>query len=364
MTLGHHHHGHHHHGHDDHDHAAHDDGRKGLLARYGRFVVAFLIVAAAVLSACLVLVGPGRAIVVTRFGDPVNVFTDPGLAWKMPAPVESTIDVDLRLRTTSSGLQDVGTRDGLRILIQAYVAWQVPAEPERIRQFLRAVRNQPDVAAQQLRSFVGSALEITAASFDLANLVNTDPTKVQLSELESRLRERLDEQALKVYGVSIRQVGIERLTLPTETLNATVARMRAERETVAAERQAEGQRAAAEIASNADRDARVLRAKAKAEAAGIDAKSRLEAADIYGKAYNSAPDLYMLLRSLDTLDTVVGANTRLILRTDAAPFRVLVEGPAHAAASAAGAAAPAAPSAPVPTPPPAPPHGQSPEESQ
>jgi membrane protease subunit HflC len=359
MTFGHSHHGHHHH--DHHDHPADDVARKGLFARYGRFVVAALIVAAAVLSACLVLVGPGQAIVVTRFGNPVNVLTAPGLAWKMPAPVESTIDVDLRLRTTSSGLQDVGTRDGLRVLIQAYVAWQVPAEPERIRQFLRAVRNQPDVAAQQLRSFVGSSLEITAASFDLANLVNTDPAKVQLSELESRLRERIDEQALKVYGVTIRQVGIERLTLPTETLNATVARMRAERETVAAERQAEGQRAAAEIASNADRDARVLRAKAKAEAAGIDAKSRLEAADIYGQAYNSAPDLYMLLRSLDTLDTVVGANTRLILRTDAAPFRVLVDGP-----NTAGAAATATAPGPVATPAPAPPHphGHEPEEPQ
>ncbi|HEY3643505.1 MAG TPA: protease modulator HflC [Xanthobacteraceae bacterium] len=356
MTFGHSHHGHHHH-----DHPADDVARKGLFARYGRFVVAALIVAAAVLSACLVLVGPGQAIVVTRFGNPVNVLTAPGLAWKMPAPVESTIDVDLRLRTTSSGLQDVGTRDGLRVLIQAYVAWQVPPEPERIRQFLRAVRNQPDVAAQQLRSFVGSSLEITAASFDLANLVNTDPAKVQLSELESRLRERIDEQALKVYGVTIRQVGIERLTLPTETLNATVARMRAERETVAAERQAEGQRAAAEIASNADRDARVLRAKAKAEAAGIDAKSRLEAADIYGQAYNSAPDLYMLLRSLDTLDTVVGANTRLILRTDAAPFRVLVDGP-----NTAGAAATATAPGPVATPAPASPrpHGHEPEEPQ
>jgi modulator of FtsH protease HflC len=353
MTLGHHH--HHGHGHDHHDHPPLDGGRRGLFARYGRFAVAFLIVAAAVLSACVVLVGPGQAIVVTRFGNPVNVLTAPGLAWKMPVPVESTIDVDLRLRTTSSGLQDVGTRDGLRVLIQAYVAWQVPAEPERIRQFLRAVRNQPDVAAQQLRSFVGSSLEITAASFDLANLVNTDPAKVQLSVLESRLRERLDEQALKVYGVTIRQVGIERLTLPTETLNATVARMRAERETVAAERQAEGQRAAAEIASNADRDARVLRAKAKAEAAAIDAKSRLEAADIYGKAYSSAPELYMLLRSLDTLDTVVGANTRLILRTDAAPFRVLVDGPPNAAAAAAASAgATTTAQAPVRAPTPAP----------
>jgi modulator of FtsH protease HflC len=341
MTLGHHHHGqhhhrgHHHHGDDDQSGLGPDRRQQGVLARYGRFVIAFLIVTAAVISACIVLVSPGRAVVVTRFGDPIRVLTAPGLAWKMPAPFESTIDVDLRLRTTSSGLQDVGTRDGLRILVQAYVAWQVPADPDHIRQFLRAVRNQPAVAAQQLRSFIGSSLEINTASFDLANLINTDPAKVRLGELESRLRERLDEQALKVYGVTIRQVGIERLTLPTETLSTTVARMRAERETVAAERQAEGQRAAAEIASNAERDARVLRAKASADAAEIDAKSRLEAADIYGRAYRSAPDLYMLLRSLDTLDTMVGHNTRLILRTDAAPFRILVDGPSNTTVPAA-----------------------------
>ena len=327
MTHGHHHHGHHHHDHHDPLESGADRRQQSLLARYGRFVVAFIIVAAAVVSACIVLVGPGQAVVVTRFGDPINVLTVPGLAWKLPAPVENTIEVDLRLRTTSSGLQDVGTRDGLRILVQAYVAWQVPAEPNHIREFLRAVRNQPDVAAQQLRSFVGSSLEITAASFNLADLVNTDSAKVQLGEFENRLRQRLDAEALKVYGVTIQQVGIERLTLPTETLDATVARMRAERETVAAERQAEGQRAAAEIASNADRDARLLRAKAKQDASQIEAKSQLEAADIYGQAYSSAPELYTLLRSLDTLDTVVSTNTRLILRTDAAPFRVLVDGP-------------------------------------
>jgi membrane protease subunit HflC len=130
MIFGHHHHGHHHHDHDD--HSGHEPGlgqhhrQQGLLARYGRFAVALVIVAAAVASACIVLVSPGDAVVVTRFGDPIQVLTAPGVAWKMPAPFESTIDVDLRLRTTSSGLQDVGTRDGLRILVQAYVAWQVP----------------------------------------------------------------------------------------------------------------------------------------------------------------------------------------------------------------------------------------------
>jgi membrane protease subunit HflC len=324
-------HHHHHHGaHSHHDPEQEAETPRGWFARNVRFLVAGLVVAAAVLSACLVLVGPGQAVVVTRFGDPVRVLARPGLAWKVPAPVENTIDVDLRLKTTSSGLQDVGTREGLRVLVQAYVAWQVPDDPDHIRLFLRAVRNQPELAATQLRSFVGSAIEIAASGFDLASLVNTDPGKVHLDQFESQLRDRLNEQALKVYGITIRQVGIERLTLPAETLRATVERMKAERATVAAERTAEGQRAANEISSNAERDARVLVAKARADAADIDARSRVEAADIYDKAYNRDPTLYTLLRSLDTLDQVVSYNTRMILRTDAAPFNILVNGPGNA----------------------------------
>jgi modulator of FtsH protease HflC len=303
------------------------------MVRNGRILAAGFIVVIALLAACVVLVVPGEAVVMTRLGNPVRVMTAPGLAWKIPAPIESTIPVDLRLKTTSSGLQDVGTRDGLRILVQAYVAWQVPDDAEHIRQFLRAVRNQPDVAADQLRSFIGSSLEITVSGFDLAGLINTDASKIQLSVLETRLLRRIDEQALRVYGIKILQVGIERLTLPTETLNAKVARMAAERETVAAARQAEGDRAAAEITSNANRDARVLLAQAKADAATIDAKSRVQAADIYAKAYSRDRELYTLLRSLDTLSTVVRSNTTLILRSDAAPFRILVDGPGKTAGS-------------------------------
>jgi membrane protease subunit HflC len=318
----------------DSDHGAQPGDTPWLLSwlrRHARMLVAGFIVAVALLAACAVLVAPGEAIVMTRLGDPIRVLTRPGLAWKIPAPVENMIPVDLRLKTTSSGLQDVGTRDGLRILVQAYVAWQVPDDPDHIRQFLRAVRNQPDVAADQLRSFIGSSLEITVSSFDLASLVNTDASRVQLTQLENRLRERIENQALSVYGIKILQVGLERLTLPAETLQATVTRMAAERETVAAQQQAEGERAAAEIVSNADRDARVLLAQAKADASGIDAKSRVEAADIYAKAYDHDRDLYTLLRSLDTLSTVIHNNTTLILRTDAAPFRVLIDGPGKSA---------------------------------
>jgi modulator of FtsH protease HflC len=315
----------HHHPHGDHGHE-HDHGSTGRFRLTPRVGVAIVVVLAVLLSACLVLVSPGQALVVTRFGNPIRVISTPGLAAKLPAPIDNTVAVDLRLRTTSSGLHDVGTRDGLRILVQAYIAWQIPDDPEHIRQFLRAMRNQPEIAADQLRSFTGSALEITASSFDLANLVNTDPSQIKLDQFENALRKRIDEQALKVYGITIRQVGLERLTLGSDTLSATIERMKAERDTVAAERSAQGQRMADQIRSNADRDSRVVQAQAKVEAADIEAKSRITSAAIYKQAYSTDPQLYTLLRSLDSLDAIVNSNTRLILRTDAAPFRVLVDG--------------------------------------
>lgn len=329
---------HHHHGHDHAGHHHHGSGhghaeaggyrggggRTGLWIRTG---VAAAIFGALAAAASMVIVPAGEALVVTRLGDPIRVLTTPGLHLKLPAPLEATTAVDLRLRTTTSGFQDVGTRDGLRVLTQAYVAWQVADDPDRVRLFLRSVRNDPDEAARQIRTFLASALEVTLADFDLSALVNTDPGRLEYPRLEARLREQLAARALDVYGIDVRQVGLERLTLPATTLAATVARMRAEREIVATERTGQGQRQAAEIRAAADRDARQVGARAREEAAAIEAKARQEAAEIYARSYQANPRLYTMLRSLDTLQDVVGANTRLVLRTDAPPFRVFVEGP-------------------------------------
>ncbi|EPN60917.1 Band 7 protein, partial [Pseudomonas syringae pv. actinidiae ICMP 18807] len=72
----------------------------------------------------------------------------------------------------------------------------------------------------------------TASSFDLSSLVNTDAGKVNITAFENQLRQQIDQQLLATYGVRVLQVGVERLTLPSVTLNATVDRMRAERETI------------------------------------------------------------------------------------------------------------------------------------
>lgn len=300
------------------------EGRSKLLVRTA---VATLILLAAAVTACIVMVPAGQADVITRFGAPVRVITRPGLAFKLPAPFETVIAIDLRLRTTSTGLQDVGTRDGLRVLIQSYAAWRVPDDPQHLLQFLRSVRNEPDEAAQQLRNFVVAGLHIISSNFALADLVNIEPANVRLDSFERQLQQQVAPRMLRVYGIQITQVGVERLTVPDETLAATVARMKAERETVAAQVTAEGLQRAAAIRADADRDAREVVAQARAQASQIEADAEQAAAHIYAGAYRRDPDLYTTLRSLDSLDQMLGHNTSLILRTDAAPFRVLANGP-------------------------------------
>lgn len=110
----------HHHGHPHHHHGEPQEAGPFL---WRRMAWAASLVLFAIAAASLVQVRSGEATVITRFGNPSRVLLDPGLSWRWPAPFEAAIPVDLRLRTTSSGLQDVGTRDGLRIIMQAYVAW-------------------------------------------------------------------------------------------------------------------------------------------------------------------------------------------------------------------------------------------------
>ena len=317
-------HPHHHHDHDHgHSHAPNAQGG----SRAFRLAVAAVLVLVAILAATLAVVPQGTALVVTRFGDPVRVEVAPGLVWRLPAPVERTVAVDLRLHTTATGLHDVGTKDGLRIQIAAFAAWRVPAQPEAILGHLRAVRGDADEAAGHLRSFLGSALETEASRFTLGELVNTDPAQVRLDALEQALVKRLAEQARATYGIELVQVGIERLGLPDSTIKATVERMIAERQTAAAERKAKGSQLAAEINQAALRDSRIVIAQAHEEASAVEAKSRSEAAAIYAKAHAADPELYAFLRGLDTLEQIITSGTRVVLRTDAAPFKSLVEAP-------------------------------------
>jgi len=300
-----------------------------------RWGAALAVVALAILAAGALPVRHGEAAVVTRLGAPQRVVTRPGLAWILPAPIERAQRIDCRLRTTATGKHGVLTKDGLSLVVQAWVAWRVAPDGEVVLRFVRATGGDGDTAANQLRTLLNSALETVTGRFAMSDLVTTDPSAVRSAEYESALMERVASAAEGTLGVEIIQVGIERLLLPEATLTATVIRMSEERRVAAEERSASGRRAAGEILATADKEARIAKASAEQDAAAIEANAKAEAAGIYGTAHAVDPELYVWLRSLDALDAALAGNARLVLTTDSPPFQSLVMPPPQPRARAA-----------------------------
>jgi len=294
------------------------------VARSARYAIALLLVVLALAAATAVPVATGDAAVITRFGRPHAVQIDPGLSWKLPPPIDRVERVDLRLLTTASGMHSVLTSDGLSILIQTWVAWRVGNNEEDILRYLRATNNRPMEAANHLRTFLGSALETVTGRFAMDDLITTIPGQLRLDAYRAAVQERLAVEVRSLYGIHIVDIGIERLSVPEVTLDTTIARMSAERQTVAEEKKSGGRRLAGEIRAQADKSARILKADAEEEAARIEASARTEAARIYADVHSRDPQLYRFLRSLDALERSVTASTRLVLRTDTAPFNALV----------------------------------------
>jgi membrane protease subunit HflC len=264
-----------------------------------------------------VAVGPGQAAITMHFGYAARVLLTPGFYLDWPAPFGRTILIDTRLHATQSSLMEVTTADGQRRRIQAYAVWRIPAADPAIRLFQRAATAAEANPAGLIRSLLDTVLPRLSSTASAEALLG----------LNQSLKAALASQTLAAYGIEIEQAGLTQLTLPQNAIDAEAAETRARLKAEAAGRLAEAQAKAAEIRAEAERDARIAIAEAQVEAANIEAAARKQAAEIEGKAYNADPDLYQMLRSLDTLSTMVGPSTRLVLRTDAAPFNVLVQGP-------------------------------------
>ena len=297
--------------------------------RWLRFAAAGMVVAVLIAAACLVVVPAGEALVGDAPGRPSPRPDHARLARQAPAspgddddggppPADDVERLPGRGHARrSAGPRPRPTSHGRSRTIRTGV-----------RLYLRSVRNDPDEAARQLRTFLASALEVTLSDFDLAALVNTDPGRLDYDRLESRLREQLAGQGHR---------RLRHRRAPGRAGAADPAGGDARRHRVAHERGARRSRRPNGPARDSGRQRRSAPAPIETpdkwgrRPARKPPRSRRRAGsrrlEIYANSYRANPKLYTMLRSLDTLENVVGENTRLILRTDAPPFRVFVEGP-------------------------------------
>jgi modulator of FtsH protease HflC len=286
--------------------------------RWLRAVVGSLALAAIFFQATAVVVGEGQAVLVTRFGRPLRAATQPGLHWKLPWPIDSALVIDMRRRVYETGQTEMLTRDKKNIIARTFVVWRV-GDPLA---FTQAIGVQGGAEAK-LDGLLTNAAIGTLGGHDLSALVSTNPSDLQVDQIESELLSSTAPVAMRNYGVALEQIRLERIALPEENVTAVFDQMRAERRQFAAKYQAEGEQAASKIRSDAELEAARITAKGAEETARIRGESAAQVAKTYADAHRINPELYRFTRSMDSLDKLVTGNTSLILRTDSEPFSLL-----------------------------------------
>ena len=286
--------------------------------RWLRAVVGTLALAAIFFSATAVVVKEGEAVLITRFGRPLRAATQAGLHWKLPWPIDARTTLDMRRRVYETGQTEMLTRDKKNIIARTFVVWRI-GDPLT---FTQAIGNQ-GAAEGKLDGLMTNAAIGTLGGHDLSALVSTNPSDLQVDQIESELLASTAPMALRNYGVAVEQVRLDRLALPAENVTAVFGQMRAERRQFAAKFEAEGEREASRIRSEAGLEAARIRAKGAEEQARILGESAAQVAKVYADAHKTDPELYRFTRSLDSLDKLVTGNTSLILRTDSEPFSLL-----------------------------------------
>jgi membrane protease subunit HflC len=260
----------------------------------------------------------GEAVLVTRFGRPLRAATQTGLHWKLPWPIDEASVLDMRRRVYETGHTEMLTRDKKNIIARTFVVWRI-GEPLA---FTQAIGSEGGAEAK-LDGLLTNAAIGTLGGHDLSALVSTNPSDLQMDQIESELLASTAPVALRSYGVAIEQIRLERIALPEENVTAVFEQMRAERRQFAAKFEAEGEREASRIRSEAELEAARIRAKGAEEQARIRGQSAAQVAKTYADSHRVNPELYRFTRSLDSLDKLVSGNTSLILRTDTEPFSLL-----------------------------------------
>ncbi len=296
-------------------------GRKINTQRWLRALVGTLALAAIFFEATAVVVSEGHAVLITRFGRPLRADTQAGLHWKLPWPIDQASLLDMRRRVYETGQTEMLTRDKKNVIARTFVVWRI-GSPLEFTQSI-GLQDGPEGAEAKLDGLLTNAAIGTLGGHDLSALVSTNPSDLQVDQIESELLAATAPMALKSYGVTIEQIRLERLALPKENVSAVFEQMRAERRQFAAKYQAEGEQAASKIQSEAELEAAKIRAKGAEETARIRGESAARIAKTYAEAHRIDPDLYRFTRSLESINKLVSSSTMLILRTDSEPFSLL-----------------------------------------
>jgi len=266
-----------------------------------------------------------ESVLVTTFGNPKRVITEPGWYFKWPTPIQQVYTFDSRMRVFEANLGETTTKGAVPIIVNTYVVWRV-AEP--LAFFNANERGSVTEAERKLRSHISDTQNRIIGQHNFGEFVNSDPSKIIFADIEKEMLDDLNiKQNIKDrYGIEVKTVGIKQLKISEDVSKDVFARMIAERNRKTEATISEGNAEATKIKTDANSIKVELLAAAEARAKAIQAEGDAQAAKSY-KLLEADPELAIFLQDIEALKATLGKNTVIVLSTDAYPFSLLRERP-------------------------------------
>jgi membrane protease subunit HflC len=256
-------------------------------------------------------------VLVTQFGKPVRVISQPGLHAKIPL-IQSTNSFDRRLLDFEMPGEEVILGDQRRLIVDSFTRFRI-TDP---LQYYQTVGFGENAIRARLNSISTSALRRVLGNEPLLSVLSTDRGRIM-----GQIRDQVNGEA-RQFGIEVTDVRIRRADLPEENTQAILSRMQAERERVAREARAEGAEVAARIRAGAERERVVILAEANAQSDIIRGQGEQEAIRILAEAYTRDPQFFAFYRTMQAYREAFGqGDARLILSPDSEFFRFFREVP-------------------------------------
>ena len=278
------------------------------------FISVALIAIVVVIMSSIFIVDERNKALVLQFGRVVAVKEEPGLAFKLPL-IQEVVYYDDRILSRDVDPIEVTPSDDRRLVVDAFARYRI-ADVNRFREavgtggVLTAESRLDGIMRNELREILGTVSSNEILSSDRALLMQQILAGARSKALE--------------IGLDVVDVRLKRTDLPRQNLDATFARMRAEREREAADEIARGNEAAQRVRAQADRTQVEIVSEANREAEVIRGEADGTRNAIFAKAYGADPEFFDFYRSLNAyLTALQGNNSTMVMAPDSEFFNYL-----------------------------------------
>ena len=262
----------------------------------------------------LFIVDEREKVLVLQFGQVKQVKEDPGLGFKLPL-IQEVVRYDARILGLPTTPVEVTMLDDRRLVVDAFARWRI-ADLVRFREAVGAGGEMQ--ALRRLEGIINPAIQQVLGSVDSSRVLSEDRTG-----LMNQIRDIARRQSANL-GIEVIDVRLTRTDLPEQNLEATFARMRAEREREAADEIARGNEAAQRVRAAADRTVVELTSDARREADVIRGQADAERNAIYAEAFGQDPEFFAFTRSLTSYERALqSGNSSIVMQPDSEFFDYL-----------------------------------------